>query len=72
MDMKEKTRENRLRRQLSRMGYQLKKNRRRDPRAIDYGGYMIVNTLTNTIDGGGYGGNPYSMNIDDVENFTKE
>ena len=72
MDMKEKTRENRLRRKLSRMGYKLKKNRRRDPQAIDYGGYMIVNTLTNTIDGGGYGINPYSMNIDDVEKFVKE
>lgn len=71
MDMKEKTRENRLRRKLERMGYRLTKSRRRDPRAYDFGGYMILDAWNNNEIAGGhpYG---YSMNIDDVENFTKE
>jgi hypothetical protein len=38
----DKVLENRLRRMLQRRGYQLIKSRRRDPRAIDYGGYMIA------------------------------
>lgn len=37
-----KARENRLRRMASRQGLQLLKNPRRDPRATDYGSYMLV------------------------------
>lgn len=37
----ERTRENRLRRQLTRYGYSLVKSRSRDPRNIDYGLYGI-------------------------------
>jgi hypothetical protein len=37
----EKTREIRLRRALARQGYTLSKSRRRDPRALDYGLYII-------------------------------
>lgn len=36
------TRENRLRRMAQRQGLRLVKNRRRDPRAIDYGNYQII------------------------------
>ena len=42
MDMAEKVRENRLRRAVARQGYRLVKIRRRDPRAIDYGKFLIV------------------------------
>lgn len=38
----EKVRENRLRRMAGRQGLQLLKSRRRDPRAIDYGIYWLV------------------------------
>jgi hypothetical protein len=38
----EKVRENRLRRMASRQGLQLMKSRRRDPRALDYGTYWLV------------------------------
>ena len=38
----EKVRENRLRRMASRQGLQLLKSRRRDPRALDYGTYWLV------------------------------
>lgn len=42
MDTTEKVRENRLRRAAGRQGLRLEKSRRRDPRALDYGGYFIV------------------------------
>ena len=42
MDQSIKVRENRLRRMAGRQGLRLLKNPRRDPRAIDYGSYMLV------------------------------
>ncbi len=38
----EMTREDRLRRMARRQGLRLVKNPRRDPRAVDYGSYMLV------------------------------
>lgn len=46
MDQDEKVRENRLRRAAERQGYRLAKNPRRDPRAVDYGSYMIIDPAT--------------------------
>ena len=68
MDLAEKVRENRLRRAAGRQGLRLSKSRRRDPRAIDYGGYMIVDTSTNAVVAGA---SPiaYNMNLDEVEDF---
>jgi len=40
--VQEKSIEIRLKNTLERRGYKLKKNRRRDPLAIDYGGYTIL------------------------------
>lgn len=67
MTATEKVRENRLRAAVQRQGYVLVKSRRRDPRARDYGAYMIVNPVAGTIEAGdlSYGG----MNLDDVENW---
>jgi len=64
----EKVRENKLRRMADRQGLQLIKSRRRDPRAIDYGGYMLIEARTNAIV---LGGTPsaYCATIDDVEKF---
>ncbi|MGO8686502.1 MAG: hypothetical protein ACLQT7_04840 [Candidatus Dormibacteria bacterium] len=39
---REKVRENRLRRTAERQGLKLLKSRRRDPHAIDFGTYMLV------------------------------
>ena len=39
----EKVRENRLRRMADRQGLTLRKSPRRDPRALDYGVYRLVN-----------------------------
>jgi hypothetical protein len=41
MDQDRKVRENRLRRAAKRQGYIVEKSRRRDPRAVDFG-YFIV------------------------------
>jgi hypothetical protein len=43
MDAKTKVRENRLRRMASRQGLRLEKSRQRDPMALDYGKYSLVN-----------------------------
>lgn len=42
MDQAEKVRINRLRRMATRQGYELRKTRRIDPRATDYGTYELV------------------------------
>jgi hypothetical protein len=61
-----KVQENRLRRMAERQGYRLVKSRRRDPRAIDYGTYWIVDPKTNAIVAGG-GPSQRGMNLDDIE-----
>ena len=43
MDAKTKVRVNRLRRIASRQGLRLEKSRQRDPMALDYGKYSLVN-----------------------------
>lgn len=68
MDMHEKARENRLRRKLDRMGYRLMKHRARDPHALDYGRYYVVDPDLNAIIYGG--GNQYAY-IDDIEAWTQ-
>jgi hypothetical protein len=63
----DKIRENRLRRAAQRQGLALTKSRRRDPRAHDYGTYMLHDTET----GGVLVSTPsgYGMSLDDVEAF---
>lgn len=66
----EKTRETRLRRMAERQGLRLVKSRRRDPRAIDYGRYMILDVWTTGVVAGSDGdiGLP-QWTLDDVEEF---
>jgi hypothetical protein len=59
-----KVRENRLRRMLARRGYQLVKNRARDPRALGYGKYMIMNLSDNREAAGG-------LDLDAVEQWVR-
>lgn len=68
MDMAEKTRENRIRRIAERRGMRLEKSRRRDPQAIDFGGFMLIDIRTNSVVLGG-SPFPYSVDLDDVELF---
>lgn len=46
MDPSEKTREKRLRRMADRQGFFLTRSRRRDPRALGYGRFAIVDKFT--------------------------
>jgi len=67
----DKIRENRLRRAAERQGLMLKKSRRRDPRAVDYGGYMLVDIATNgVVAGTGALGRPH-WSLDDVETYLE-
>ena len=67
----EKVRENRTRRMADRQGLQLVKSRRRDPRAIGYGGYMLVDRFTNTIVAGELN-SPSALSLDDVERYLTQ
>ena len=64
----EKVRENRIRRVLKRQGYRLVKSRRRDPQALDYGDYMIVDERKCCI----LGKDPWSFSatLDEVEEWA--
>ncbi len=59
----EKVRENRLRRMAGRQGLTLRKTRRRDPRALDYGGWWLIDPDS----GGVVHGGQYGTSLDDVE-----
>jgi len=65
----EKVRENRLRRMAERQGLRLEKSRRRDPRAIDYGMYMLVHENTNSVAAGAEGTGRPNFSLDDVEEY---
>jgi hypothetical protein len=60
-----KIRENKLRRMAERQGFRLKKSARRDPRAIDYGLYWIIDQRNNTF----ATGHDTGMTFDEVERF---
>jgi hypothetical protein len=60
-----KVRENRARRMAVRQGLVLMKSRRREPRAIDFGGYMLVDENNRAV----AGGNHFDLNLEDVEEW---
>jgi hypothetical protein len=68
MEQEMKVKENRLRRAAERQGLVLQKSRRRDPRAIDFGGYMLVDVVKNFVVMGG-SPNAFSASLDDVEAY---
>lgn len=61
-------RENRLRRMAQRQGLMLRKSRRRDPRAVDFGGYWLVDASTTTLVAGGQ----FGISLDEVEAYLTE
>jgi hypothetical protein len=61
--MVDKVRENRVRRAASRQGYQLVKSRRRDPLAVDFGTYWLVDPQS----GGNILGGDWGVDLDEVE-----
>jgi hypothetical protein len=72
MGTDEKVRENRLRRMAERQGLRLVKSRRRDPRAIDYGMYMLVNAEINGVVAGTAGTGRANFTLDDVEDYLAQ
>ena len=72
MTAKEKVMENRLRRKAHRMGFKLLKSRRRDPDAIDFGGYALADLELNCpMFGFSPFGTPWAT-MDEVRAFLKE
>lgn len=63
----EKSRENRARRRLEKMGYALQKCRNRTD-IYHYGQYRIIEISTNAI----VNSESYNMSLDDVERFIEE
>src|ERR1700730_7281023 len=68
--MTDKIRENRLRRMAERQLLRLEKSRRRDPRAPDFGGYMLVNDRNIAVLGALQ--NAYEATLDDVEAYLTD
>lgn len=66
--MLEKSRENKLRRQLYDQGYLLRKSRRQNGLYYDEGGYMIVDAAINGV----VRGSRCELDLDDVEAFVNE
>jgi hypothetical protein len=66
----ERTREQRLRRMADRQGLRLVKSRRRDPRALDYGDYMLVDAATNGVVAGEIG--RLHLSLDDIERYLED
>lgn len=62
-DTEYKTRENRLRRVAERQGLTFTKNRRRDPRAVDYGHYYLARDGVQVLD---------AQNLDEIERFLTQ
>jgi hypothetical protein len=67
----DKVRENRLRRAAQRQGLALTKSRRRDPRATDYGTYMLTDPQTNAVVAYGLQSG-YGMSLDNIETALNE
>jgi hypothetical protein len=65
----DKTRENRLRRMAGRQGLDLQKSRRRDPHALEYGGYQLVESRSNSVVFGELAGRGFGVGLDDIESF---
>jgi hypothetical protein len=65
----EKVRENRVRRMAERQGLALAKSRRRDPRATDYGTYMLVDPTSNSVVAGTAATGRPEFTLDDVEQY---
>jgi hypothetical protein len=69
----EKIRENRLRRMAQRQGYTLRKSRRRDPRALDFGGYALIDPWSRgPVFGFGRNGPDANLDLDQIEGFLTE
>ena len=65
----DKVRENRLRRAADRQGLILVKSRRRDPRALDYGTFGLVDSRTGAVVAQG-SERGFGLTLDQVEDYV--
>ena len=72
--MVDKVRENRARRAVARRGYQLRKTRRRDPRAYDYQTYEVRDPHANVGEQvvWGFPFRGFGLSLDDVEAWLEK
>jgi hypothetical protein len=70
-EQSEKVRENRLRAMATRQGLAIQKSRRRDPMAIDFDRWMIVDLFTGKPVAGTGPGNLPNMTLDGVEAYLR-
>jgi hypothetical protein len=68
-DSTDKVRENRLRRMAERQGLVLHKSRRRDPLALDFGMFQLVDADTNALVVGEVAQRGYGANLDEIEHY---
>lgn len=68
--MIDKVRENRLRRIADRRGLRLERSRARDPQALTFGGYQLINLQTGSCEcGWGNAARGFAASLDDIEEF---
>ena len=73
MNSEDKVRENRLRRAADRQGLRLMKSRSRDPQAVDFGLYGLVDVQTNGMVNPAIAGRwSCSWSLDEVEEYLNE
>lgn len=60
--------ENRCRRAAERQGFQLVKSRSRDPRAVDFGRYVLINNATGIVEAGELGSSQ-ALTLTEVAEF---
>lgn len=72
MTTEEKTLETRLRRMAKRQNLKLVKSRRRDPRAVDFATYILVDRDNNVVCGGTDGFFENGLYLDDIERALNE
>ena len=70
--MDNKVRENRLRRMANRQGLILRKSRRFDPRATDYGLYALLDAQTGGLIHRDNVNSVYALTLDEVEGWLTE
>jgi hypothetical protein len=71
MEQETKVLENRLRRMAERRGYRIEKSRRRDPMAVDFGGYQLIDAFKNTVVLG-CRQHEYDATLQEIESFLND
>lgn len=66
--MEAKKKEEKLRKELKNLGYSLRKSRVKNPNLNDHGGYMIIQSNSNSV----IAGSKFDLSLEDVKRFVNE